>query len=622
MKFVEHLKQEELTPLHAYLKKLVVDKVRASRDAMADYYPVWDLCHKAYKQKIDVSAKDIEDKARGLPRKIITPLTFANIQTAVAWCFLLLKQKEKFYEFTPVEGQDHNVKQCSETLVQRDWDKSVGDQILLEFLRNIFRFGVGVVSETWDQDVSYVSTTTKTQDPEVLGVKVGEGTIVNGFQKVVKFEGNRLRTISPYKWFPDPSFHINDWKKGEFVAIEEEYGLGQLQRMEKSNMVHGIGFLKNFTMSDLESSKRIQTSRFTAIKPDRLNGANNITEYYSWFIPKETKVEGDSEVLGEEEFPVLYMIWVANDQRIIRCEPLNCVHNEFPLSVGFFAPDQHDPEPMSLAGINEELQAMHSWLFNSRVAAVTRTIDAQIIVDPTMVEMSTIENRQRIIKLTKRAGQRDVRSLFQQLPIQDTTQSHFQDMAVVKDLVQSVSGVNENMMGIVSGGRRSATEMRNVTGGASSRMKIIISIAWTSALVPLANRMRSNLRQAISEDHFVKVCGEQARAYFEQFRSTPEALASEYDFMVLDGTLPSEKSFTAQQLQEVLVMCLSNPDSALTFEIDIKKLFKKIMILRGLGSMEDVSMDPQTLLAAQQQKQIQLQMMEQAKQISAPTITK
>ena len=66
----------------------------------------------------------------------------------------------------------------------------------------------------------------------------GEGG--SEWQEYVKFEGNLVRAISPYRWFPDTRFPLTDFQRGEFCACEEEYGKTLLQDLEDAGEVAGV----------------------------------------------------------------------------------------------------------------------------------------------------------------------------------------------------------------------------------------------------------------------------------------------------------------------------------------------------------------------------------------------
>src|SRR2546430_12745659 len=76
---------------------------------------------------------------------------------------------------------------------------------------------------------------------------------------------------------------------------------------------------------------------------------------------------------------------------------------------------------------------------------------------------------------------------------------------------------------------------------------------------------------------------------------TKQVLVGKYEFEIFDGKITSERSNTAQALEEVLQMLLQNPNAAILFGLDPKKLLREIMILRGVKNPERFALDNTTL---------------------------
>src|SRR2546430_117184 len=76
---------------------------------------------------------------------------------------------------------------------------------------------------------------------------------------------------------------------------------------------------------------------------------------------------------------------------------------------------------------------------------------------------------------------------------------------------------------------------------------------------------------------------------------TKQVLVGKYEFEIFDGKITSERSNTAQALEEVLTMLLQNPNAAVLFGLDPKKLLREIMILRGIKNPERFALDNATM---------------------------
>ena len=105
----------------------------------------------------------------------------------------------------------------------------------------------------------------------------------------------------------------------------------------------------------------------------------------------------------------------------------------------------------------------------------------------------------------------------------------------------------------VAGG--SATEARAVINGASARMRMLAEMIWTGGLEPVGRQIMLNARQSMSQETFARRVGIGKVMQYPLFHQPPAAIVANSDHFIMNGTLPSEKSFMAQSLQELLGHC-------------------------------------------------------------------
>ncbi len=72
-----------------------------------------------------------------------------------------------------------------------------------------------------------------------------------------------------------------------------------------------------------------------------------------------------------------------------------------------------------------------------------------------------------------------------------------------------------------------------------------------------------------------------------------EDLVGHYDFEVWDGTLPSDRAQIASSLDELLQQIMANPQIAMSFGIDAKKLLEEMLLLRGVKNPERFNLQSQ-----------------------------
>jgi len=232
----------------------------------------------------------------------------------------------------------------------------------------------------------------------------------------------------------------------------------------------------------------------------------------------QAKIVPKDYELSESEEDEIWVFSIANDQRILSARPLNAPHNEFTYDLLTLSPDQHVELTDSLSSLIDPIQSVITWLLNSRVAAVRQNVEGRFVIDPSFIETSDLVAGQKYIRLKKNAPyNQGVGAFIQQLKTVDPTVTHMQDVESLMRMMQIVSGVNENSMGQVASGRRSATENRAANAGAASRMKLIAATVWVDGLASQGRKMLLNTRQDLSFETFEKIVGMDADEFWGYF---------------------------------------------------------------------------------------------------------
>lgn len=579
---------------------------------MAQLYGSWDLYEEVYQGKRSPDKADVKARERKEPEKMVVPMTYAQVQSFVAYGFQLFTQRPHFFEMVGTGVEDWKAAKVAEALLDRDLEYNQFLVKLYQFLLNIGRFGLGVLKHGWVKDMKKEWVKVPGQQmPSLSGLQMF-GNESMELQDVVKFLGNKIDVISPYRWFPDPKLPITRFQEGDFCASELDVTKNWLRKMERGGMFSGTQWVKD--MGATEWDARNQMGLRSSVTYDTASGKQKggviLADAIVEIVPSEFKVNG--EPIGDEDYPVKYCISIANDQRIVKCEPHGYLHDNFNYSAAQLSPDDHNQVNAGVAELINELQSTITWLFNTRITSVRKTIQNQFVVDSEGIEMEDLEQRRPVIRLKKQAARMGVDRFIKQLDVKDVTASHVQDAEMLGQLMQIVTGINENALGQYSQGRRSAEQTRAVNSGAASRLKMFMSLVWTQGLQPLGRDMLSNLRDGLDVSQIVKVTGLQTlqptspyavgAQDFVQFLGVTKAdLVGNYDFVILDGTLPSEKGRVASMLQELLMGVLTNPQAAAILGLDAKALLTEIAELNDIRNPERFFLQPpqqQAIMAA------------------------
>src|SRR5207245_1187858 len=100
-----------------------------------------------------------------------------------------------------------------------------------------------------------------------------------------------------------------------------------------------------------------------------------------------------------------------------------------------------------------------------------RNMRGRLIVDPGGIETTSLDGDGDIY-LRSNASKSGVSRWIQELKMTDVTAAHLTDAEILGKIMQTVTGVNDNIMGQYNQGRRSAQEARTVLSGAAGRMKL------------------------------------------------------------------------------------------------------------------------------------------------------
>ena len=603
-KIKKELEKGKESPLHESLRSHATALVEMSRAKMKDHYDMWDIFDDIYRGKRFPDKTDLERRRKDEPEKMVVPLGYAQIQTFVAFCIMLYTQKESIVELEAESPEDEQPARLGEALMDRDLRKNCFVPKLKQYLTDIARFGVGVFKHTWVKEMQKM--------PAVTPLEGSTQAYSEEPQMKTKYLGNRVENISPYRFFPDPRLPLSRLQEGEFCADEDEVSILELEKQERDGLVAGVKNIERWTHNDL-SAREGRSRLFSQTTGDDLSNQGQSkgmcvrTEVQLWLTPKDFK-DSNGDPMGPEDYPILYVITYCNDHTVIRCEPMNYIHNEFTYDCAEFNPDMHHLVNTSLSEIIDMLQSTISWFINSRITNVRRVIQNRLVYDPSAIEDEDLKKDTPHIRMNSAAYGGDVRRFLFQLQLQDVTTGHITDVEVLKQIMMEVTSISENGLGQYASGRRSAEEARNVNFNAASRMKIIATIIYMSGLEPLFRKMLSNLRDGLDEETYVRVRGVASDPMeYVGFKVTKDQLVGNYDFKIFDATLPSEKGYIAAQIGEMLMAMMSNPEAIPLFGYDPRKLFDKMFELRGVKNLDALKLDP---IAAQQMMLAQ-QMMNQ-----------
>lgn len=614
---------------HGKLLTKCKDLVRLSRDRMQTYYDKWDAYDMTFRGERYRDIQDVKAAERKEPEKMVVPMTYTQIMTFAAFQQQLFTQKPTIIEYDGTGSESAQAAKVAEAVIEYNFQhNNFKGLILQQWLLDIGRFGIGIMKNDWVEETMMVEKDVPMQVEQVPGQEPIVPPLTKQLVPEVVYQGNKIRNISPYRFFPDPRLPITRFQEGEFCASEDEYSEHALKKLEANGDVAGIKYIPRFTVDMLyDGARRVS---FSDSIQNTVPGAELrqpffyvITEVQIELIPADWKVGG--KPLGLSKLPEKYMIWVANDSRIIKCVPMGYLHNKYLFAVSQYSNDQIRYINFGISEILEQLQSVQNWFINSHITSVRKVIGNYLVVDPKGIEMKDLVDRNPVLRLKPSVQGSGVDRWIKQLNIQDVTQGHVGDADVMDKFAQSTTGINENILGQFSSGRRSAREAGNVAQNAAARLVLTGVSMWETGIRELANMMLSNCRDGMTIPQIVKVLGisnaqqlQQGVINFTGLDAQPpmanpplgpqpplapvqlgqfmpvnkENLIGNYQIVALDGTIPSQRQANAAVYQEILTVILQQPELAFILQVNPIALFHEILTCRGIKNIDRFQLTP------------------------------
>ena len=580
---------------HADLLKHVRSRITTSRTKMSKHYAQWDSLDAVFRSRKPLDREDRNAIDKGQPAKMVVPTVFSQVMTFVSFNIAMLSQNDRFFTFSPTGSEDNPLLEPMEQIIDRDLRRNKWTTFLIQFFLDIGRFGLAAGEVCYLEQYRQIRVAKEETIAGVFGSTETKKTF--GYEQVPTFIGNRVYPLSPYRIFPDVSLPLSRYQEGEYFGSEDMFTIASLRdqntfSLDKIPKMIKEDFEKRREMSriDMMDTRSKGTGGDGARPTDDAyvkSGSVVVTKIVIDIVPKDVKF--NDEPLGDEDFPVRYIVWYSNDATIIRFEEAYYLHGQFPYMLAQFLPDQHQLVNESLADLCEQTSSLITWLVNAHVTSIRSSIESKYIVDPAGIDIRSLQSRSPYIFLRKNASQTGVDRYIKQFQTQDNTQNFMQDVSNLKELMENASGFSAAMQGQYSSGRRSATQDRVVSQAGSARGKTTLASIWEEAFAPLGRQLISNNRQEMDMETFARILGniENIELLFEGFKSTPLDIAAAEDFFVFDSTIPSEKAYLAQSMQEILMTMMQNPEVAGILGYgpeQIRVLFNEIYTLRGVSA--------------------------------------
>lgn len=573
--------------LHRAVLDRLLGMYKMSRNQMTQFYDRWaaaELQYQAYLKTETFDQLRAASNKRGTPPELVTitvPYTYSALNTIVTYLLHTFCGSNPMFQVGSYRSDTVKKAQNMELVLQYNGDHERIIRKLFQFFLDGEMYGLQVFRVMWKEETRRRTVWKPSNVLPILGR--GQSQLQPTQETAVTFEGNEVRNVDPFKFFPDPRVPMEEVaEKGEFVFWKEYEGRHTLKKAEADGLVKWIADVPN---------RQFRPSGDSQSQRGRLSGGRTAT----WGDQASNRMgyellQGSVEIipsewgLGDSDNYEKWLFTIANEGQIIQAEALNLDHGRHPVVVGEPHSVGYEFGQISAGDMLGPLQEMLSWMFNSHIFNVRSVLNNSFLVNPQMVDMEDLKKPGpgRIIKLKPAAFGQDVKNAFSQIPIQDVTAGHIQDMQIIQRFADNISATNDNLRGVINtGGRKSATEVRQSGEAGASRLASHARLVSAQSICPLAEMQTINLQQKMSQEVYLRLLGPEGMQ--DPLKISPEDISGDFYFPVHDGTLPLDRVALLDVWKEIFALVLQTPGLAQVF--DAVGMFQYIAELGGAKNL-------------------------------------
>lgn len=594
---------------HAIVLEYCLQRLEHSEREMSKFYDRWRYNEKHLQAYIDLNDYEQllkQQNNEGKPPKavnITVPYMWATTMTIVTYMIHTFCGRKPIFQVGALNQKAIEAANSMELVLQYNADHSRLVRHLFQFFQDAETYGVSILSVQWLQEKARRTVWQKQPNLQVPGGVSWSPTK----QTRTVYEGNAVRAIDPFMFFPDPRVPMCEVNsRGEFVFWRTYEGRHFLKRLEAAGeikFVDAAGPLPRGGVGNNQagaSARDIRTggeaNPGTGLNHNRGDSYTQLDQGCIEIIPSQLG-------LGKSNVPEKWMFAILNKRQVVQAEPYEMDHGKHPVIVSEPYTMGYGFGQLASADLLSPLQDTISWFVNSHVDNVRAIMNNMLVVDPARVEMQDIRQQGpgKIIRLKRASYGQDVKEAVYQLSVQDVTSRHMQDLETFIRLADVIIGASDNMKGIQdAGGRKTATEVRTAAEAGSSRLAASARLRSAQALVDLTEMMSLNLQQLMSQEFEATVLGIDGGA--KSFRVSPEHLTGDFYFPIHDGTLPIDRIAQLDIWKEIFLTIAQDPQ--MRMEYNVPKIFEWVAELGGARNIDQFKIkmgDPNQIQAQAQQ---------------------
>lgn len=598
------------TPLHEKLLKKVTSRLALAKRGRNEFEDRWRDAEEvtlAYMPETETDSRRRQKRDNeGVPTytTIQIPYSYALLMSAHTYWTSVFFARTPIHQYAGRHGEGEMQVQALEALI--GYQVEVGQMVAPYYLwlYDIGKYGHGILGTYWEKQRLHYGALVEMPDPET-----GKPTLYQTTQEVEGYHGNRVFNVSPWDFMHDPRVPLKRFQDGEFCCARKRMGWSAIFRRKEAgffndNVQHLAVSPKDRGASD--GSSQLKRPNFAEITMEEDSGSHPaggvFWEVYVELIPSEWGV-------GTTNFPQKWCFTIDEEETVIvGASPLGYAHCQFPFDVAENEIEGYGIYSRGIPEIMGPIQNTMDWLLNTHFFNVRASMNNQFIVDPSKLVIKDVQNSGPgfIWRLRPEAFGTDISKMFLQVPVQDVTKAHMNDLQAMMGIGERTLGINDQIMGSLNTGgsdRKTATEVRTSTGFGVNRLKTVTEWISASGFSPHSQKLVQNSQQYYDARAKLRRVGSLVLDAGAGFLDVgPDSIVGFFDFVPVDGILPVDRMAQANLWKEIMAGVQNMPPSVI-MGYDWGRIFAWTAQLSGLKNINQfkVQVMPDQMLQQQAQ---------------------
>ena len=527
--------------------------------------------------KIDRAVKGLKDRAKtgkldssqageGYLDDVNVPIAFLILDTLTAQMADIFFDRSNIFTYLGVTSDDMKGAEKATLAVNAGLRKLGSVKDMKTAMRNGFKHGYSINLLHWDSLVNNKVTTFDDND--------GQGP-QRGYVPTKVLSGCKVSSIPVYQAILDRSVPPDRIQKGRWC--------GHWEKMSRNDIIRNYGV----TLDDMDWSWLFAHSNNISGLADlfELNNMGNkntiVAHLYVDIIPSEYGLKGDE--------PEVWYLVLAGRDRILKANRVRLPIDKYPYYTAVPDGDGYDPDPISRIALVLDLIAEYNWLHNSHMYAVRKGLDADLVVDPSLIDMTTVENRdadrKRNVFLVAEGAQGlpgAVREGLFVIPNTNDTDGYAQESGLILDTIKVISGATDPLIGSGDNpsSRRTAEEIASTKKSASQRLLQVAGNLHDGFMLPLGTAALAYTQHYLDHDVFLRLTKDPLE---EPTSISPPDLEGMFDTEVGDEFLTLDKTAIVNSWQTLISTIFQNPNLIQSFNlVEVLSEFGKAMGIKDI----------------------------------------